>query len=456
MTDLKKKSQKLKSQSREYSIKEGMFSSIKTSLSESYISPFAIALNASNSMVSLLTSVMGLFGPASQMVGSNLINKYSRKKILTKAITYEILSIIPLIIISLLYMKGVIVSLLPLILLISFSFYLILQDIAYPAWFSWMGDLVEEKYRGRYFAKRSLLVGFISVIFSIAASLFLDYMKDKGILMIGFAAIFLLAIVARIISLSMANKQYEPKFNQKKHSSISFSEFLKTSPKTNIGKFTIFRSLLAFTGALISPLVAIYLLRNLEFTYTNYMMVVVGGTFISLFALEIWGKLEDRYGNYGTIMISTIIVILVPILWILNKSVVYLLFIPSLIEGIAWNGILLSQRNIIYDNVNYENRAKIVSYFTMVWGIGVALGGITGAILLKFLHTKFIEPIILIFIISAVLRLIISIWWLPKIKEIKHKKKFKIGALKKIFTTDLKKTIIAETHQLIRIKKYLK
>ncbi len=92
----------------------------------------------------------------------------------------------------------------------------------------------------------------------------------------------------------------------------------------------------------------------------------------------------------------------------------------------------------------------------MVWGIGVASGATIGAILIKFLDTKFLPPLLVIFIISAIARAIVIIWWVPKIKEIRETKKCSMHkALRYLLFKKTKHTLIEETHAIVSIKKYL-
>jgi MFS family permease len=133
-----------------------------------------------------------------------------------------------------------------------------------------------------------------------------------------------------------------------------------------------------------------------------------------------------------------------------------LLLIPSVISGAAWAGIHLATGNFVYDNTSHEKRSHIVSYYNMMWGIGVALGAGLGALLIKFLNTSFIEPIIAIFIISAITRTLVAIWWLPKIKEVRKTRKFKTQkVLKHIIFKEAAPTIAEEIHEIASIKKYL-
>lgn len=70
----------LKKESRIYNVKEGIFSSAKDSLGVQYVSPFAIAVNSSNSIIALLTSLPALISPISQIIGSKQIAEKPRKK----------------------------------------------------------------------------------------------------------------------------------------------------------------------------------------------------------------------------------------------------------------------------------------------------------------------------------------------------------------------------------------
>jgi len=141
----KKDSPKIKEQkyrSRRLSIKEGIFASAKDAFGNHYISPFAIAINASNSLVVLLSSIAGLLGPISQISGSRLLEKYSRKKILTKSVFLESLIWLPMIAIAILFYKGILVNILPFLVLILFSMYIILLHLGHSINFGFQINLL--------------------------------------------------------------------------------------------------------------------------------------------------------------------------------------------------------------------------------------------------------------------------------------------------------------------------
>jgi len=444
-----------KQKSRDLSIKEGIFASAKDSFGTRYLSPFAIAINASSSAVAILSSIAGLLGPISQIFSSKLIEKKPRKKVVTKFTFLEALSWLTFLVISFLFAKNIVTEILPIILLLFFSVYTIFYNAIIPAWFSWTGDIVSEKYRGRWLSKRNLLIGFTSLVLVIGASFFLEHMKEINLSMLGFGILFFLAFTARIICWRIFKKQYEPKLKIKPGKHFSFFEFLMRAPKTNFGNFSIFRFFFSFAITIQTCLLAVYLLRNLNLSYVNYMIIILSATFFALIVTEIWGKIADKYGNYKVLVITTILIPIIPILWILHDSVIYLVLIPGLIRGVGWAGFNLSSGNFIYDNVSQEKRGLAISYFNMMSGLGIFFGGLIGAFLIQFLKTS-TDPIIIIFIASAVLTAIVVIWWMPKIKEIRNRQKQRNPkAFRKFLLKQIRPTLTEEVHQIIEIKRYI-
>ncbi len=444
----------LKYKSRVNNIKAGIFASAKGSFGDSYLSPFAIAINASNSLVALLTSISGLLGPISQIFGSRLMEKFSRKKIILRTIFIELLFWIPFISIALLYLAGIIRSALAIIFLFVFAFYTIIANVNLPAWFSWTGDIINERYRGRWFSKRNVLMGIISVVLALAASLILDYFRRMNHLMLGFIILFSLALFSRIISWTFYRKQYEPKLKLKKGYYFTFTAFLLRARKTNFGRFSFFSAFLNMAVAISSPLFVVYMLRDLHFSYFTYMLITLSGTVFSLLVMELWGKICDKFGNYCVLRITGFMIPFVPVLWIFSPSPVYLIFVPILLNGIAWAGFNLASNDFVYDNVRPEKRGIALSYFNMLTGIGISIGAAIGAFLIKFLAIDFIQPIFFIFILSGVLMMLAVLIFMPIIRE---KRQIKTrGKMRNLVFRQIKPSVLGGVHEIMSLKRYFR
>lgn len=443
----------LKYKSRINSIKAGIFASAKSSFGDYFISPFAIAINASNSLIALFTSVSGILGPLSQIFGSRLIEKSSRKKIVLNSVFAEFLSWIPIVAVAILYWSGTITNVLPILLLLFFSFYIIVSNVGNPAWFSWTGDIINERYRGRWFSKRNLLMGVVSVVFAIVASFFLDYMNKLNFIMLGFVILFGLAILCRIISWEFYRKQYEPKLELEDGYYFSFFNFLTKARKTNFGRFSFFNALFSLSISIASPFFVIYMLRDLKFNYLTYMIITLAGTVFSLFVMEWWGKISDKYGNYLVMYITAILTPITAILWIVSPSPIYLIFVPVLISGVAASGFNIASNDFIYDNVRVEKRGLAVSYFNMLNGIGIFIGAAIGAFLIQFLTIQFIKPILAIFLLSGIVGLIVVFLSLPMIEEVKTVKR---KGISNVIFKQFRPVIMGEFHEIKSLKRYFR
>jgi MFS family permease len=127
------------------------------------------------------------------------------------------------------------------------------------------------------------------------------------------------------------------------------------------------------------------------------------------------------YGNREMLKFGSILVSLIPILWILSKNPIYLIFIPQLVSGIGWAAFNLAASNFIYDSVTPQRRGICVAYYNLLNGLGVFMGAALGGFLANYLTISFMNKLLFIFLVSGILRIIVSFIMMPKIKEVRQK-----------------------------------
>lgn len=443
-----------KHRTRRLSIKEGIYWSFQESFGSYYLAPFAIAIGTSNPLVAIISALWNL-ASLIQLFTSNLIEKFKRKTLVTTSVAIQSIGWLMFAIIGYLYLNNIWSQSLPYLILINFIIILILGGIVHPAWFSWMGDVVDSKYRGRWWGKRTTILSFMTMGLGIIASIILQQFKNSNNEIQGFILFFIIAFGARIFCSFTLNKQHEPILKKKKKINYSFKEFLNSN--SNFRKFVIFRGIMALVVGLTTPLFSIYFLRYLNLDYLPYMIMMLSGTFFSVITLNLWGKIADKYGNYRVIAITTIFIPITPLLYIISTSTIYLIIVPAIIGGTTWSAFMMASGNFIYDNISKEKRAKAVAYFNFFLGTGALIGGLISAYLLEVLKTTWIEPIILIFIIATILRMVVVGYWVPQLKEIKRKEKFKnLKTFQRIILKETKPTLIEDFHEIASIPNYLK
>lgn len=418
------------------SVKEGSYASISTGFGTSYLSPFALALNATTFQMGILHAIISLVPNFVQLRAATLIKKFSRKKIVLGGVLLRVLMWIPILLTGLMFYVGIRGAAWTLIGLIGLLY--TLNAIIHPAWFSWMGSLVPENGRGDYFSRRNMYAGFFGVITMIVAAAMLDGIKKFGIsygnemlfTLLGFGLLFLLAMSSGAHSLGLLKKQYEPKLHLKKRDYFTFKQFLKRAKETPFGQFSIFRMAFSFAVGIASPFWAVYMIRNLDFSYVWYMMITVSSTLFRLAFLPMLGKFSDTFGNIKLMRICTWFASFIPFLWLLSTLIdnslalkLYLLFVPSIIAGIAWAGYDLAVNNYVYDAVSSAKRSFGVSYMNLLVGIGTFLGAGLGSLITLF-NISFMNNILFIFLVSAIFRILVSIFGPRMLHEVRHVKKF--------------------------------
>ncbi len=408
------------------SIIEGSSWSIMEGFGLRYITPYALALGASNFVIGLLSSLPSLLGNLAQLPVSRLMKNVSRKKILTTTVFLQAFLWLPIILAGFLYFfLGITSELAAALLIIFYTLMIIAGSIPGPAWCSWMRDLVREK--GEYFGKRNRIIGFIGILSMIIAGITLNYFGKNNF--IGFLIILTIAFLGRFFSGYLFTKQYEPEFKFEESYYFSPIEFIKKMSQNNFGRFVIFISLFSFSTAIAGPFFAVYMLKDLNFSYIDFTIVTLSAPLVMMIFMPFWGKFADKFGNVKVMKITGILIPLIPVYWLgtllilpfnsVSLIVVYL-FICEILSGFAWAGFNLSSANFIYDAVSRQRMALCVSYFNLINAAGTFVGAILGGILAS--HESYIfgiKPILFVIILSGILRAVIYFTAIPGIKEVR-------------------------------------
>lgn len=396
-----------------------------------YITPFALSVGATNFHIGLLNALPSLLGNLSQLFTLKAMEKYSRKSIVFWAVLLQALMWLFLLGAGSLYFVFNIHTQLPPYLIITiYTFLCFFGAFGGPAWGSWMKDLVSEN-RGDYFGRRARVAGIVSMICLLIAGFILDYFENTKIF-IGFMIIFFIAFLGRTISAILTTRQWEPKFKSDNRYYFSLFDFIKRMWFNNFGKFTIYFSLVAMATAISGPFFAVYMLKNLGFSYTEFMFVTLSNAVATFIFIPAWGKFADRYGNLRVIKINGILISIVPILWIFtiffsHQQVFYYLLIIEIFSGLVWAGFNLAAGNFIYDAVTNQRLAICISYFNIIAGMGVVIGSFIGGIIASLkINPLGLDILLIIFIISGILRFIIYLAMKSKIKEVRNVPEFKI------------------------------
>lgn len=399
------------------SIKEGSASGFSDSIGSTYIVPFVKELNGGAIHIGILSAVSGLISPIAQFFGNNLMEKYSRKRIVTRFSLIQGFLWIPIAILGFLFWKNIALSYLIPALIILYVLLAATGGIVFPALFSWMGDLVQEKSKGAYFGRRNRIISIVSLIALVFAAISLSLFKNIILPIILLSSFFIIAFFSKYISYKLIKKQYEPKFKLREGYYFSLWAFIKRFD--NFGKFTVYHAFFNFAIMIASPFFAIYMLEELNLNYTIYTIVTMSSSVFYLLFTPFVGKFSDRYGNKKLLHLSTLLFSINPLLWIFIKSPLILILVPQLLVGLANAALVIGVTNFTYDSVSPRHRGLCVAYFNILTGIGIFIGSLLGGFLIKYVQLSSYSPYLMVFALAFIMRSIVSIIFLPKIREVK-------------------------------------
>ena len=433
MMEKHNKEEHLKAKSRKLSVKEGSCFSVMDGFALQNVTPFALAIGATNAEIGLLTSIPSLVANFAQLWTAKAMERWPRTRMITLGVFLQAVMWLPILCLGVLYFVFDIHAMLPTVLILFYTLLMLFGSFIGPAWTSLMSELVTTN-SGKYFGTRNRICGAVSLVALVIGGIILDHFKAAGMIIIGFGILFFTAFIARSVSAYTFTRMYEPTFKPSTNYYFSFKDFVKQMRHNNFGRFAIFDALITFAVNIGSPFVAVYMLSNLHFSYTIYTIIGVGSSVATLVFMPVWGKFADRYGNLTTMKITGWFVPLVMVLWALSPLVVpygttmlvVYLFLTNILSGFAWSGFNLSTTNFLYDAVTRERIGLCAAYTNILNGLSTFIGALLGGILASMVMPFGISAIIGVFIISAILRFASVIWMQTRVKEVRPVQPFSV------------------------------
>ncbi len=413
-------------------VRESTASAIMGGAGENYISAYALFLKASTGQIAFLAAVPALLGSFAQLISAWIGHCTGRRKtIILIGVILQGLMWLPMIWLPYFFPSHAVA-----ILIASIVLYYLGSNLASPVWNSLLGDLVPENERGRYFARRSRISSLANFIALAGAGFVLHFWQLRGEVQLGFLAVFSIAMLARLYSAYQIHGMIEPVHTQVDHEAQSLRGLLSGLKQSNFARFSIFMALMNFSANIAGPFFTVYMLRDLHFSYLEFMASSATVIMMQFFTISIWGRISDAFGNRLILAVTGFIIPVLPVLWLFSTNFWIILAI-QLLGGLAWAGFNLSAGNFVYDTVPPSRRSVYGAMHNVLGAISVFLGTSLGGYLsmrlsthaeLFGIHIEFASALSWVFLISAVARLNTAISFIPLLKEARvvHRASFSV------------------------------
>lgn len=416
-----------------HSIKDGVLFSVMVGGAEGYFSAFAVFLRASTAQIGVLASLPPLLASFSQLLSAWLGRRTGRRKpIIVGGALLQAAALIPLALLPLALPDFAVWSLI-LCAIVYFSG----TNLTAPQWSSLMGDLVPPARRGRFFALRNQLASLANFAALIGAGLALQAADRLDVTYWGFVTIFLLGAAARFASAWYLQRMHDPGGHVAALEAPWHADLWQGLKQTGLLRFSLFHACMQFAVGIASPFFTLYMLRDLEFSYLQFMANTAASVCLQFLTLNRWGRLSDLFGNRLILLTTGVLIPFLPALWLVSTNYFYLLGVQAL-SGLVWAGFTLSATNFVFDLTPAERRATLMAVHNVLAAAAVFLGAVLGGWLGTHFPTalsvagwelSWLTPLYGVFALSALLRLVVAAVFLPRLKEVRRARPMSMSGL---------------------------
>jgi len=385
---------------------DAMAFSVMVGCGETYFSAFALALGLGPVAAGMVASVPVLFGALLQLASPLAVARIgSNRRWVVVCTLVQACCFIPMVWWAI---RGD-AELWE--LLAAASIYWSAGMAGVPAWTAWMASLVPDQLRTPYFANRNRLSQFAVFVGFVLSGLVLQWGEARDSLLIAFAAMFVVAGVARLVSTACLWSCREPRQPEVDGTAAAeaaplaqrVTGALRGMAGRRSGRLVAYLCCFVFGTQMAAPYFTPYMLRELGFSYHAFMLVF-GTSFLSkALLLPAIGRLASRVGPLRLIWMASLAIVPLALLWLPSRNVAYLCGV-QVVAGACWAAYELAVMLIFFREVHAEERTGVVSVYNLGIAVATVAGAATGGLILRSLGETW-QAYATVFVVSCLARL---------------------------------------------------
>jgi MFS family permease len=288
-------------------------------------------------------------------------------------------------------------------------------------WAAWMGDVVPERERGRYFGLRAGIVGLVGTAANLAAGAFLDRVGAP----FSFQAVLVASVAIALVGVGIYLAQLDPPTERVR---IRWRDVVSL-PWRDPGyrRFLVFALYWQFVVLLAAPFVIPYFLDELRLSFTQVAAWSSIAAVTAMGTTVLWGRVADLAGNRGVLAIGTFLAgALLPTTWIaagLTGRVEWI-WASAVFDAVAWGAIGPAIFNLALRSAPRANRVVFIAMYSLGTGVAGFVGGALSGPVLVLLQRLGPSPFgggwsayHSLFVLSGALRMLAWVW-LRRVPEV--------------------------------------
>lgn len=252
-----------------------------------------------------------------------------------------------------------------------------------PAWNVWMGRMIPQVLRGRFFARRTSPIQLSLCLAIIGAGIVLQTSKSLPAgPALGFLICYLVAGLARAGSAHFLSIQHDPGKGLER-TRPSMREAFSGFNKHPYGRLILLIVCISGAVNLSAPYFTPYWLKAMQLNYAQYTTLTAISFVARVFAAPYWGEVARNFGNRRAFQVAMTLIIPLSAMWNVSGNFAYMVFV-QILAGFAWAGFDLCYVLLLYDCTDEKNRSQVLALFGLLNGTMIVVGSLLGGLLLRW------------------------------------------------------------------------
>jgi len=389
-------------------VAEGAFAEIFAACATgAVITGWALYLGASAAVIGFL-GALPLGAQVASLPAAWFTNARSRKTVALWAVGISRLTFLPLLALPTLdATPGTKLHLFLAIVAIS----TVASVVGNSAWVAWMGDLVPDRLRGRFFGRRTIFLSIAGTLTSLGAAILLDLLAPIGWTGAALAGLTGAAFLAGVVSVVLMLRQHEPPVAAEP--GVSAWQALRLTLHDRRAR-PFLGYLFAWNAAvgISASFFAYHMLTNL---HTGFLVVAahgVGVAVVRIASARFWGHAVDRIGAGPVVVFCSFGIAAVPLTWFfVTPERLWPIALDAVFAAFLWSGHNIAAFDLTIGLAPRASRPFYLAAFATAGGLGFGLASMLAGQLAALIPVQFVlageawSNLHVLFLLSAVGRL---------------------------------------------------
>ena len=279
------------------------------------------------------------------------------------------------------------------------------------AWVAWMGELVPESLRGRFFGRRTALCTLGGTLASLVAGVLMDRLRPPEGVGVGLPLLAAFACVAGMVAAVLMARQHDPAPHAQR-AELDFQVALLPLRDERARRVLMYQMAWNAAVGLAAPFYTLHMLENLEMGFATMALYLAAVAGVRMLAAPLWGRLIDRLGTQPVLLACSLGISAIPYIWLFpTAGFLWPLLVDVVVAGVLWSGHGLAGFALPLSVAPRRGRPFYLAAFSTAGGLAYAAASALGGGVASLVPAEFTlggHPWVnlhVLFVLSAVARL---------------------------------------------------